>query len=286
MSEKHTNTVIFESEAFTLSEFYCSGECVHKRHEEAAPEHEIVFPQKGYFQCRNSLGKTQGDPNRVLFFNKDQPYEIEHPLGGGDVCTVFSVSAFVLQDLIGEGLQGDDFHEHQPFGINHQSITPLTSLKHHTLVRTAKNLSGENILGFEEAVMSFLKSLFDQSGSLKKSYKAAAKKTTREARRELVNRTILFLNSNFQRNFTISRLAAEVYSSPFHLARVFHNETGLTLHGYISGLRLKTALRALREKSIPITELALDLGYSSHSHFSSKFKQSFFLSPKEYRNIQ
>ena len=155
-------------------------------------------------------------------------------------------------------MQGDDIHENQPFGINHQSITSPTSLKHNTLVRTAQNLSGENILGFEEAVMSFLKSLFDQSGSLKKSYKAAAKKTTREARRELVNRTILFLNRNFQRNFTITKLAAEVYSSPFHLARVFHNETGFTLHGYISRLRLRTALRALREKSTPITELALD----------------------------
>jgi AraC-like DNA-binding protein len=220
----------------------------------------------------------------VLRTSQNQPYEIEHPLGGGDICTVFSVAPSMLKDLTEGSWQDQGFPETQPFRQNHIRISFATSLKHSLLLRTGSNIPRENILGFEEAVLEFLKSLFGGKNFPDPGKKGSNKKTTREAHKDLVERTILFLNKNFCRNFTITGLANEVFSSPFHLCRVFRDEAGMTLHSYISGLRLRTALKALREKNISLTELALDLGYSSHSHFSSSFRRAFSLSPKEYRN--
>ena len=85
----------------------------------------------------------------------------------------------------------------------------------------------------------------------------------------MAKRTVVYLNENFTKNFTISGLAKEVFSAPFHLCRVFRRETGLTLHAYVSRLRLTTALTRLKETDVLLKELALDLGYSSQSHFSS-----------------
>lgn len=285
MSEPHKSSVIFESDVFSISEFRCACKYLHKTGEEAAPGHEIVFPQKGFFKRRNALGKTQADPGLVLFFNKDQPYEIEHPLGGGDVCSVFSMSPSVLRDLVGQRDQETIFLETMPFKINHQRIDLTTSLRHQLVLKRAANLPKENNFGFEEETLGFLGSLFEKTSNSRSGAISKNKTATREAHKALVERTILYLNKNFSKIFSISELAKAVFSSPFHLSRVFKKEAGIPLHAYISGLRLRAALNGLRETKGPITELALDLGFSSHSHFSSAFKRAFSLSPKAYRNL-
>jgi len=78
-------------------------------------------------------------------------------------------------------------------------------------------------------------------------------------------------------------IARAVHSSTFQLARVFHRETGLALHQYRTRLRLRAALERLVESETDLTALALDLGFSSHSHFTSAFHRAFGLTPSECR---
>ncbi len=188
--------------------------------------------------------------------------EIEHPLGGGDVSTVFSVSLPILKELNGvEGIGSEE----QPFRLNHRSIDLRTTLMHSRLLRQARSLPRENIIAFEETVFEFLEPLCSGRDSAESGQPLDCKRSTREAHRALAKRTVVYLNENF----TISGLAKEVFSAPFHLCRVFRRETGLTLHAYVSRLRLTTALTRLKETDVLLKELALDFGYSSQSHFSS-----------------
>jgi AraC-like DNA-binding protein len=81
---------------------------------------------------------------------------------------------------------------------------------------------------------------------------------------------------------TLRDLAREVGCSPYYLCRVFRRATGRTIHGYREQLRLRTALAALADGA-DLTTLALDLGYSSHSHFTASFRKAFGTPPSRVR---
>ena len=68
-------------------------------------------------------------------------------------------------------------------------------------------------------------------------------------------------------------------TSAFHLARLFGRHTGFTLHGYRTRMRLLHALDRLEEARGTLTDLALELGYSSQSHFTDAFRRAFGAPP-------
>jgi AraC-like DNA-binding protein len=72
--------------------------------------------------------------------------------------------------------------------------------------------------------------------------------------------------------------------SPFHLARVFHERAGVPVHRYLTRLRLRAALDRLMGGADDLTALALDLGFSSHSHFTDAFRTEFGRPPSAVRH--
>ena len=107
---------------------------------------------------------------------------------------------------------------------------------------------------------------------------------TRRAHRELVAATQIVLARRWREKLTLDQLARAVFSSPFHLARVFRRETGLGLHQYQTNLRLRHALERLAEDvAADLTMLALELGFSSHAHFTAAFRRAFQVAPSRSR---
>ncbi|MGH3113830.1 MAG: helix-turn-helix domain-containing protein [Gaiellaceae bacterium] len=74
-----------------------------------------------------------------------------------------------------------------------------------------------------------------------------------------------------------------MHSSPFHLARVFRERTGFSIHGYRNQLRLRSSLDGLFEPDVDLALLARRLGYSSHSHFTDSFRRAFGAPPSAVR---
>lgn len=81
---------------------------------------------------------------------------------------------------------------------------------------------------------------------------------------------------------SLEQLAAEVNLSPFHFSRVFRRATGLPPHAWLKQRRLEQARALLRSGCAPL-QVALQLGFSDQSHLSRQFKQSYGVSPGEYR---
>ena len=94
----------------------------------------------------------------------------------------------------------------------------------------------------------------------------------------------MFLASRFAEPLTLSEIGKEVACSPYHLARLFRREVGLPLHGYLNRLRLRAALERLTDGGARLIDIALDLGFSSHGHFTDAFRREFGLSPSAFRH--
>ena len=70
-----------------------------------------------------------------------------------------------------------------------------------------------------------------------------------------------------------------------HLARVFRRHSGVSVHRTILTLRLRDSLDRLREASADIASIALDLGFSDHSHFTAAFRRAFGITPSRARAV-
>jgi len=102
-------------------------------------------------------------------------------------------------------------------------------------------------------------------------------------RQRLVDRVKLVLASDLMRRWTLSEIAAEVRGSPVYLTQVFQQVEGIPLYRYQLRLRLARALDLLGQYD-DLTALSLDLGFSSHSHFSAAFREAYGRSPSEFRH--
>ncbi|HSS52584.1 MAG TPA: helix-turn-helix transcriptional regulator, partial [Thermoanaerobaculia bacterium] len=102
------------------------------------------------------------------------------------------------------------------------------------------------------------------------------------ARRRYVHDAQLILQRRFRERFRLEDVARELYVSPFHLCRLFKEETGIPMHRYVNRLRLRESLEQLTDGA-PLTELALSLGFAGHSHFTTAFRKEFGVAPSAVR---
>ena len=86
-----------------------------------------------------------------------------------------------------------------------------------------------------------------------------------------------------QDNASLAQIATLACCSPFHLARAFRRYTGTSLHAYRTRLRMVSALQRIEQGERQFAALAVELGYSSHSHFSATFARHFGCSPRQLR---
>jgi len=107
------------------------------------------------------------------------------------------------------------------------------------------------------------------------------------AKREDIRRLQVWLASRLAQPPSLSEMAEHIGMSPAHLAVVFKQETGLTPLEYMTGLRIEEAARRLRQPGeVSITDIALELGFSSSQYFSLVFKKVKGCSPSEFRSTQ
>jgi len=111
----------------------------------------------------------------------------------------------------------------------------------------------------------------------------AKKKTTRI---ELYQRVLYakdYIDSNYTQSLRLKELAAVALLSENHLLRSFSKIFGRTPFQYIAHKRIAEAKRLVLETNRPVHDIAMQVGYSSLSNFSTYFKHIVGLSPKALR---
>ncbi len=106
-----------------------------------------------------------------------------------------------------------------------------------------------------------------------------------EEHRDLAQRARAEIARSVGEQVALNQLAAHLGASPFHLCRVFREQTGMTLHAFRLELRLRLALERLAVPHAAMTRVALDLGFSSHSHFSAMLRRRYGITPSALRRM-
>jgi AraC-like DNA-binding protein len=80
------------------------------------------------------------------------------------------------------------------------------------------------------------------------------------------------LESRLDEPFDLNRLAAEVGCSASYLSRTFSATTGMTISHYLRKKRIERAAELLLSGRYNVSEVAVEVGYHSLSHFSKAFQ--------------
>jgi AraC-like DNA-binding protein len=256
-----------------------------------------VFPRRGLFEFESRGERLIADANQVLFLNCDQGYRVAHPAGAGasagDDCTVFAFDERVLRDALeltdprwldrASGVsQPMPGLLSQPFRLVHGLNDERVFWAHERLRRAAQAARSES-LALDEAAVALLTTVLRSAYRTRGLPAKAIRPGTRAAHSEVVQRTSLFLASALGENASLDEVGRAVHASPFHLARLFRRESGLTIHRYRHRLRLRAALARIADGESNLSALALELGFSSHSHLTDAFRLAFGMPPAECR---
>ena len=275
--------LLFRSALVTVSDSVCRPHCSQCGGEERAATHGLVFPRRGVFVLQLSARRQiVAEPTRVLFFNRQQSYRVAHPVAGGDDCTALSFEKHALANYIRGTIQQSGTAPIGIFRWRRPSAAIRSSWGLHRLRASLQTLGSPEPLAVEEACAALLAE--SVANARCPSGTRPRRSVTRRAHRELVAATQIVLARRWREKLTLDQLARAVFSSPFHLARVFRRETGLGLHQYQTNLRLRHALERLAEDvTADLTMLALELGFSSHAHFTAAFRRAFQVAPSRSR---
>ncbi|MEZ4773294.1 MAG: helix-turn-helix domain-containing protein [Bacteroidia bacterium] len=100
-----------------------------------------------------------------------------------------------------------------------------------------------------------------------------------------INKVFQFIDQNPDGDLSLEAVSQVACFSPFHFHRIFKTMTGETLNEYVTRHRLEKAASWLfHRKNIPVTEIALQNGFSSNSAFTRAFKKFYGVSPTAFRN--
>lgn len=94
---------------------------------------------------------------------------------------------------------------------------------------------------------------------------------------------VQYINNNFSDDITVDGISEKLGISRKYLYAVFKNSCGKSPKEYIMECRIEKACDFLKNKSLPISNVAYSVGYPDQFVFSKMFKQKIGISPSEYR---
>lgn len=270
MSEFSVHSLL-KTQTVSVQDVYCHGSCRHLSDEEYATDTHLVFPYRGVYVRHLGHEQAVAEANQVLFFNAGEGYRVSHPVPGGDANLTLVISAPLLHEIAPRSFLRDgatlSFRQ-QRLRVDARTQALVAMLRHSLRQNIAEPLEGESL-------------------ALTLVQRALGPRTTHAAgasagRQRLVDRAKLVLTSDLARRWTLAEIAAEVRCSPVYLTQVFQQVEGMPLYRYQLRLRLARALDLLAQYD-DLTSLSLELGFSSHSHFSAAFREVYGQSPSDFR---
>lgn len=144
----------------------------------------------------------------------------------------------------------------------------------------------------ENVLLKQIENLLDQRKRIQKTFsKEFISKRTIEVGgldNFFLNKVRTSVESNLSdETFNIEKLATELMMSRSNLHRKIKSLSGLSTSEFVNLIRLKYAVKLIKEENCRFNEVAFRVGFSSQSYFTRCFKKAYNVSPKEYfKNLE
>jgi AraC family transcriptional regulator len=263
-------SALLGSRVALVEDLSCHSERPRTGGEGYSAEFQVCLPYRGLFVWHVGGDEVVSDANQVLFVSGGESFRLREPLSGGYAELIVTPNPELLAVL--GGTAPDRLSSHPLFRSRRRSADQALQFLRARFLHLARN-GGWDPLAAEEQIVALLRcALAAETPACEPS----------RATRMLIGRTKEFVEANLSDPIRLSDVASSVRASPAYLTHVFRRFEGIPLHRYVLQARLARALVELPHAD-DLTTLALDLGFSSHSHFTAAFRRAFGSTPSEFR---
>lgn len=98
----------------------------------------------------------------------------------------------------------------------------------------------------------------------------------------IVQQLLLFLTNHYAEKLTLKRISVEMGLSESYMCRIFKENTGFTILGYINEIRCERAADLI-SNGMPLNEVYTCLGFMDYNYFSRMFRKKIGVSPAHYK---
>lgn len=99
---------------------------------------------------------------------------------------------------------------------------------------------------------------------------------------DTVYKVMEYIRRNYAGRLTLEEIAGQVHFSKAYLSRIFREETGMSIPGYVNQVRIERSKLLLLEKRLPLVEVAAAVGFEDQSYFTKVFRRAVGVPPKKF----
>ncbi len=103
--------------------------------------------------------------------------------------------------------------------------------------------------------------------------------------RSLYRLLLEYIEEHIEEDLSLDKLSQDFFVSKYHIAHIFKDNTGLSIHQYITKKRLALCKEAIQSQ-MSITDAYQMFGFGDYSSFFRAFKKEYGISPKDFRDMQ
>jgi AraC-like DNA-binding protein len=235
----------------------------------------VVLPVSGVFSRHDAPGRyVIGTPSHAVFVAADTPYRISFPGAIGDRALTLRLGRALAHNRLDHHARSEEMASH---GLLPAGAMMLRNLLWTRLQRAEADAFEAEALGLDLLAMSL---------TSMRSGRAPMRHSAHVRRMRAIERVKEALALAPSDSWSVAELAKVANLSPFYLCHVFRQFVGTSIYDYVLQERLARALDVVVEGGDDLTAIALDAGFASHSHFTSRFRRFFGCTPSALRRAK
>ena len=239
---------------------------------EVQSAHVLVLPIAGVFAKHDAQQpRILGTPNDAVFICADHPYCLSYPAGIGDRCLTVRFSNEALSELLSTS-------QFRMARLTAPVLLPAPVMVVRNLLWYRFQTGQWDAIEVDELGGLLLEEalLLTGEGEGTRGRQLPRHRAAIEAVKEAIA-------SDPTYKWSLSDLGRVANVSPFHLSRMFRSVVDTSVYDYVLRARLAAALDLLVDTELELTAVGLAAGFSSHSHFTARFRAFFGLTPTAFR---
>jgi AraC-like DNA-binding protein len=265
----------FADDRFAVADWHCNGTgSIAPPADEFTRHFEINLHRRGWHIRSVARHRYFIDPLHHSLWPADSGFRLSNNTAQPQAATLL----FVAQDLIEESIAtidgaGAAALRQLRTSPAHWRSSELTAC-HARLLATHP----EDRLALEEHSLALIRRVVAEAAGAGE----VGVRTQSARRAAAVDKARSYILSRYREALSVSSIAAASGIAPSTLCESFPQAVGMPVWRYVQRLRMEDAALALGEGVTDLSRLALDLGFSSHSHFTQAFRAHFGATPSGF----
>lgn len=254
-----------------IAHYVCHAGPEDRAFEEARGGFTIAAVLEGTFTYKTDTGAALMHPGSLLLGNHSTCYSCGHDHSRGDRCVALHMEPEYFHEIAAAAAGSGRYRFAAPM------LPALPELQPWPL-RTLAMRGAALDAGIEEAAIALVERVISlASGSQLSVQRVSAHDEKR------ISRTLHVLEAAYAEPHDLDHLAGIAGMSKYHFLRTFRRLVGLAPYQYLLGLRLRHVASRLMVSTEPVSAIAFEAGFGDLSTFTQRFKQSYGLSPTQFR---